>query len=132
VPVTAKLSREFYDTLGDEVADELVDWFNQVDAIYRADLRELNELNFARFEAKVEHRFAQSDAKFERRLAEVEAKLAKELADFQAQVVRQFGRVDTQISDLKAELLAGQLTQTRWMVGIWAAVALAILGLYLR
>lgn len=51
--MTAKLSRKFYEKLGDDVANELVEWFNQVDATYRSDLRELNELNFARFEAKL-------------------------------------------------------------------------------
>ena len=30
-----------------------------MDATYRADLRELNELNFARFDAKLEQRLAQ-------------------------------------------------------------------------
>ncbi len=34
-------------------------WSNAVDATYRADLRELNELNFARFDAKLEQRLAQ-------------------------------------------------------------------------
>ncbi len=36
-----------------------MDWFNSVDATYRADLRELNELNFARFDAKLEQRLAE-------------------------------------------------------------------------
>ena len=36
-----------------------MDWSNAVDATYRADLRELNELNFARFDAKLEQRLAQ-------------------------------------------------------------------------
>ena len=58
MPVTAKLSRKFYEKLGDDVANELVNWFNQVDATDRADLRELNELNFARFDAKLEQRLA--------------------------------------------------------------------------
>jgi hypothetical protein len=58
MPVTAKLSREFYDRFGDKVANELVEWFNQVDATYRGDLRELNEFNFARFDAKVDARLA--------------------------------------------------------------------------
>jgi len=56
--VTAKLSRRFYEKLGDDVANELVEWFNQVDATYRADLRELNELNFARFEATLNAKLA--------------------------------------------------------------------------
>jgi len=59
VPVTAKLSKRFYDVLGEDVANELVEWFNQVDATYRADLRELNELNFARFDAKLEQGMAE-------------------------------------------------------------------------
>jgi len=53
MPVTAKLSRKFYEKLGDDVANELVEWFNLVDATYRSDLRELNELNFARFDAEL-------------------------------------------------------------------------------
>jgi hypothetical protein len=58
VPVTARLSRRFYEVLGEDVANELVNWFNAVDLTYRNDLRELNELNFARFDAKQEQRMA--------------------------------------------------------------------------
>jgi hypothetical protein len=36
-----------------------VDWFNAVDLTYRTELRELNELNFARFDAKLEQRLAE-------------------------------------------------------------------------
>ena len=132
MPVTAKLSRKFYETFGDDIANELVEWFNQVDATYRADLRELNELNFARFDAKVEQRFAEADAKWERRFAAFELKWTKEFAELREQVIRQFSRVDGQLSDLKAEVHQSLLTQTRWFVGLWATIALAILGLYLR
>ncbi len=59
MPVTARLSKRLYDVLGEDVANELVDWFNTVDLTYRADLRELNELNYARFEAKLEQRLAE-------------------------------------------------------------------------
>jgi len=93
VPVTAKLSRKFYDKLGDDVTNELVEWFNLVDATYRSDLRELNELNFARFDAKLEQRiaelraemqagFARSDATLERGLAQLETRLTKRMLSF--------------------------------------------------
>jgi hypothetical protein len=59
MPVTAKLSKQFYDRLGEAVTNELVDWFNQVDAAYKSDLKELNELNYTRFEAKLEQRVAE-------------------------------------------------------------------------
>ncbi len=66
MPVTAKLSRKFYETFGDEIANELVEWFNAVDATYRAELREINELNFARFDAKLGQRLAELETKIVR------------------------------------------------------------------
>ena len=36
-----------------------MNWFDAVHDTYRTDLRELNELNFARFDAKLEQRLAQ-------------------------------------------------------------------------
>ena len=68
MPVTAKLSRKFYEKFGDDVANELVEWFNMVDATYRSDLRELNELNFARFDANLEQRLAQLETRLTKRL----------------------------------------------------------------
>jgi len=99
MPVTAKLSRKFYETFGDEIANELVNWFNDVDATYRAGLRELNELNFARFDAKLEQRFAQSEAGWERRMAELRVEIQKSRADL-----------------------------VKWMFLFWAPTALGVLG----
>ena len=89
MPVTAKLSRKFYDKLGDEVANELVEWLNLVDATYRSDLRELNELNFSRFESKLEQRIAElraemreGIARVDQRFAEFETKLTNRLFVF--------------------------------------------------
>ena len=36
-----------------------MEWFNSVDATCRAELREQNELNFARFDAKLDTRLAE-------------------------------------------------------------------------
>ena len=88
MPVTAKLSRRFYERFGDEIANELVEWFNQVDATYRTDLRELNELNFARFDAKLEQRFAESDGKWERRFAEMDAKWEQRIAQLRGDLIK--------------------------------------------
>jgi hypothetical protein len=101
MPVTAKLSKRFYDVLGEDVANELVDWFNAVDLTYRADLRELNELNFARF-----------DAKLEQRLAELRAELRQEIGLLRAELRLEF----------RTELL-------RWMFGFWVTTLLAMAGL---
>lgn len=103
MPVTAKLSQAFYDRLGHPVADEMVEWFNQVDASSRNDLREINELNFARFDAKMEQRFAESEVKMEQRFAEI-----------------------------RVEMKEQQLTLIRWMVGMWMVQLAAIMGLWMR
>lgn len=80
MPVTAKLSRKFYEKFGDEITSELVNWFNEVDATYRSDLRELNELNFARFDAKLEQRVARLEAKADVQFAELRAEFRMGLA----------------------------------------------------
>ena len=77
MPVTARLSRKFYEKFGEELTNELVDWFNSVDATYRADLREVNELNFARFDAKLEQRIAQLSAELRVEIQKTRADLTK-------------------------------------------------------
>jgi hypothetical protein len=71
VPVTAKLSRKFYERLGDDIADELVDWFNAVDATYKSDLKETNELNWGRFKDHLDSRMAQMDSRLDRLRADL-------------------------------------------------------------
>lgn len=103
MPVTAKLSRLFYERLGEEVANELVNWFNTVDASYRADLRELNALNFARFDAKLEHRVAELNAK-----------------------------IDGLSRDVHVTIERGLKEQTRLLFLAWAALLIPIIGLWFR
>ncbi len=84
MPVTAVLSQKFYEKLGEDVTNELVNWFNAVDATYRAELRELNESNFARFDAKMGERLAQLDAQWQTRLASLESRLTWRMFAFWA------------------------------------------------
>jgi len=59
MPVTAVLSKKFYETFGEDMTNELVTWFNTVDATYRADINRLNDLNFQRFEATLKQALAE-------------------------------------------------------------------------
>ena len=115
MPVTARLSRKFYETFGDDIANELVEWFNQVDATYRADLREFNELNFQRF-----------DAKLEQRLSEFRNGLRDELrTEFQAglkavrdEVVVALAEQGERLTDLRSKMEMGNATlQTKMEMG---------------
>lgn len=129
VPVTAKFSEEFYDRLGHGVADELVDWFNKADTTYRSDLRELNELNFARFDAKVEQRFAEHDARWERRIALLDAKWERRFAELDTKWEGRLAPLDPKweqrLADFRTELQQAmhrlEIRLVRWMIGLWIA-----------
>ena len=103
MPVTAKLSQKFYERLGDEIANELVDWFNAVDATYRSDLRELNELNFARFDAKVDQRFAEAARDLDRRFAAFRVEIEQQIAALRVEMERGFAALRTEIAALRTE-----------------------------
>jgi hypothetical protein len=75
-----------------------------VDATYRSDLRELNELNFARF-----------DAKLEQRLAELRAELRIDIDGLRIEF-------RTELQQARTELL-------RWMFGFWVTTFVGIAGL---
>jgi tetrahydromethanopterin S-methyltransferase subunit G len=144
MPVTAKLSRLFYERLGEQVANELVDWFNQVDATYRSDLRELNELNFARFDAKVEQRLAELHAKLDAKIDRVtsemyqklDAKIDRVVAALDGKIDRvaaeSQARLDAAVADLHAVLERRLGEQTRWLFVAWASLLIPIMGLWLR
>jgi len=119
MPVTAKLSKAFYDRLGNDVANELVEWFNSVDATYRSDLRELNDLNWARFEARLEQRVGQAESRLEQRFAQLDAKLDLRTGELRAELL---GALSKEIGALRAELI-------KWSFVFFATAALAVIGL---
>jgi DNA anti-recombination protein RmuC len=130
MPVTAKLSKLLYDRLGEKVVNELVDWFNAVDSTYRSDLRELNELNFARFDAKLEQRLAQFEAKLEQRVAQVERKLEQRLAEFEVRIEQRMAQFEVRIEQRLAQFETRLSQQTRWLFAAWAAVFGAVLSIW--
>ena len=77
MPVTAKFSKAFYEKFGHEAVDELVNYLNQVDQAYRGELRELNEHNFARFDAKLDQRTAELAKALEQRIGQAESRLIR-------------------------------------------------------
>lgn len=110
MPITAKLSREFYERFGDKVVNEMVDLFNRIDDAARADLRLLNEQNALRVEARIDQRAAEIRSETERLAARIDARLAEQRTTIE-------------------RALHGQ---TRWMIGMWAAVMASQVGLWLR
>jgi hypothetical protein len=138
MPVTAKLSKLFYERLGEQVANELVDWFNAVDATYRGDLRELNEVNFARFDAKLEQRLAELRADLVTRIERLETRLESKLDGKLDRNVAEHAfaqlsaKIDQAIAGLEARLERRLGKQTRWLLAGWVTLLASVIGLWIR
>jgi len=134
MPVTAKLSRRFYEKFGDEVTNELVDWLNAVDTSYRQEFRELFAAHFGQLRAEMGQLEARVGAKLEQRLGEL--RLDQRFAEVRAEVAE----VRTEVAQLRAEAAAlGRGTATKhdlanlraellkWMFLFWLGTIGAVL-----
>jgi hypothetical protein len=93
-----------------------------VDASYQASLRELNEINFARFDAKLEQRISGVEDRLGARISGVESRFDRLDID----VDRRFAE---QRETLVTMLAASESRMTRWMVTLWSGTILAMAGL---
>ena len=136
MPVTARLSKRFYETLGEDVANEMVDWFNAVDTTYKSDLRDLIEVQAQRFDAKLEQRLAETRADLRSEIGQVRAEIGQVRAEMGvgfAQVRTEmvsgsaelrtemgvgFAKVRTEMASLRAELI-------KWMFLFWLGTVAA-------
>ena len=118
MPIAAKFSKAFYDRFGHELTDELVSYLNQIDADYRSELRELNELNFARFDAKLEQRIVELRSELKQELTELRSQLRQEIAELRGELR----------AELHTGLAAVETKLIRWMFVFWAGSTVTILG----
>jgi hypothetical protein len=114
VPVTAKLSSKFYERFGDDIAGELVDWFNAVDHTYQTQLKETNELNWERFKATLQAEtgairgeMATMDAGLRGEMATMDAGLRGEMATMDAGLRGEMAKMDAGLRAEMAKMDAG-------------------------
>jgi len=124
MPVTARLSKRFYEALGEDVANEMVDWFNSVDTTYKAELRDLIEVQAQRFDARLEQRLAETRADLRTEMHAGFAGLRTEMGAVAAALRTEMGvgfaQARTEMANLRAELI-------KWMFLFWlGTVAAAI------
>ena len=120
--MTARLSKLFYERLGEQIANELVDWFNAVDATYRSDLRELNERNFARFDAKLEQRIGELRGELRAEIGLLRGELHVAISSLRGELHSEIGSLR---ADMRVEMQALKSDLIKWMFVFWAGTALA-------
>jgi hypothetical protein len=127
MPVTARLSRKFYETFGDEIANELVEWFNVVDAAYRTDLQELNDLHYARFDARLAQRLGEFEARMDARFAELEARMNFKLVELEVRMDARFERLSTELrAEFRTELAVQRADLIKWSFLFWLGMVLSV------
>ena len=100
MPVTTRLVQRLHDVLGEEATDDLFAWWQETAKVNRAEIREVADLYFARF-----------DARLEKGLAEVRAEMS---------VLR---------SELRSEMAAQRADLIKWMFIFWAGTVVPLAGL---
>ena len=121
----AKLSREFYERFGDKLTDEPVNCLNSIEASYRAELRDLFDAHFGRFEEKLERRLTEFTGALGSSIAHVRADLDLKMEQLRADL-------ELKIEQLRVELHATTSEMLKWTIGLWLAVGLAVVGLYFK
>ncbi|HEX8723837.1 MAG TPA: hypothetical protein VF737_00450 [Gemmatimonadaceae bacterium] len=153
MPVAAKLSRKLYETLGDEAAEAMVSWMDSVEH-NRAELREMNDLAFARIDARfgemdarIDGRFSEMDARIDGRFAEMDARIDGRFGEMDARIDGRFGemearfdaKLDREIGQLRQEMAAGfgrvesRIEQRfadlmKWSLTFWLGSVIALIG----
>lgn len=122
MPLTLKLSRKFYEALGEDVTNEFVDALNSVDAAYRSDLRDIIDQRFTQLKTELDARFTQFETKVEARLTTLHADLDIKWTERWTALDAKF---DRNLERLKSELL-------RWMFGFWVSTLIGLGALFLR
>ena len=134
--VTAKLSSKFYERLGDDIASELVDWFNAVDLTYQTQLREMNDLNWERFKATLLAESAsirgELGGEFHAGLAGLRTEMHGEFTKVREQLRDEAGGLRREIAAVHTEMTAMRADLIKWMFIFWATTALAVLSFALQ
>ncbi len=92
---------------------------------YRHHLRELNELNFARFNATLEQRLADFRASLSEQMAQLATSLNERMSQLEVRLSERMSQLEVRFERRLGE-------QSRWLVGIWITVIGAAVALWFR
>lgn len=111
MPVTARLLQSLQESLGSDATNDLLAWWEEAATVNRAEVREVADLYFARFEARLE-RFQ----------AELRAEIALTRSEIRSEMDRRFAEMDTRMANQRADLV-------KWMFMFWVGTIVPLAGL---
>jgi hypothetical protein len=130
MPASARLLEKLRETWGEEVMQDLVTWVSEAQTVNRAELRELADSYFARFQDLLEQRIAASEARLEARLeAKLEERIALSEARTDIKLASLEGRLNTGLANLRADIASQMRDQMKWMFVFWIGTLVPLAGL---
>jgi hypothetical protein len=122
VPVTPTLLLKLRKTLGDEAANDLVTWVDQATARELGHVRELAELHYGRFDARLEQRLAELRADVDARIESLRTELHTRIESLRTDLY-------TRIDAVRVEMMAQRADLIKWMFLFWVGTIVPLAGL---
>jgi hypothetical protein len=122
MPVTTTLLLKLRETLGDEAANDLVSWVDEATARELGHIRELAELHYSRFDARLEQRLANLGADVDGRIEALRTDLYGRIEALRTDL---YGRIEA----LRTELAVQRGDLIKWMFLFWVGTIVPLAGL---
>lgn len=126
MPATETLLKKLNETLGEQATSDLVTWVDHSSARDIAQLRELAELHYGRFDARLDQRLAEVAGSLRTEMAHGHAALRTEtaqgLAALRTEMAQGLAAVRVEMGSLRGDLM-------KWMFIYWMGTIVPLSGL---
>lgn len=111
MPVSARLLQSLHESLGNDATNDLLAWWEEAATVNRAAVREVADLYYARFEARLE-----------KGLAEVRSEMAMTRSEMDKGFSEVRSELDSRMANQRADLV-------KWMFMFWVGTIVPLAGL---
>ena len=122
MPVTARLLQRLNESLGDEATNDLFAWWEEAATVNRVAVREVADLYYARFDARLEQGLAEVRSDMNKGFAKVYAEMDKGLAEVRSELAKGSAQLRSEMANQRADLL-------KWMFLFWVGTMVPLAGL---
>ena len=140
MPVTARLLERLHESLGSDATSDLFAWWEEASAVNRVAVREVADLYFARFEARLEKGLAEIRSEIavfradvDKRFAELRGEMDKRFAKIEVEMDKRFAAIGSELDKRSEEVGAKMANQradlVKWMFIFWAGTIMPLAGL---
>ncbi|HEV8150820.1 MAG TPA: hypothetical protein VGP61_11595 [Gemmatimonadales bacterium] len=137
MPVTTRLLQRLHESLGEEATNDLFAWWEEAATVNRATVREVADLYYARFDARLEKGLAEVRAELRTELSKESGQLRSEMATALGQVrsdmAMEFAKVRNEMTEgfgkLRSETAGQHADLIKWMFIFWIGTLVPLAGL---